>query len=329
MRSRLMRGFILLLVLSCASSAPATIRLPWPAGHRGSDVFPSRGDTLLVTFPVEFDVLPPNKLYVRGEPITRVRLTVSPAGRLLLNGVGVVPWEKCPDIPVVRNEERYLRVFGDIPYVRDLMDLRGKRASEATECYYAARDSLRVLAYRTDGAARAAEASEMEASEEALQAIRELDGGALVDWEKPAVARHGSISLWWKGENRKGGFSFEGCGAPRRTADAVEAAASAPSMPTGRDKARYAVALYDAMTCDPGPVWCVITCGGWSQFGGVGDIAKAEAALEAARNFEDYEEGLLGRLAIMEIVGLEQEMAGRQRLMEEGGASDEQGVPAN
>lgn len=323
MRSTLIRGLFLLAALTSALSAAAAIRLPWPAGHRGSDVFPSRGDTLFVTFPVEFDVLPPNRLYVRGERITRVRFTVSPAGRLLLNGVGVVPPEKCPDIPVVRAEETYLRVFGDIPYVRELMDSQGKRASEATKCYYAARDSLRVLAYRTYGAARAAEASEMEASEETLQAIREFDGGALVDWEKPAVAGHGLISLWWKGENRKSGFSFEGCGAPPRTSDGALVAPSAPRTPTGRDKARYAVALYDAVTCDPGPTWRVITCGGSSQFGGVEDIAKAEAALEAARNFEECEEGLLGRLAILEIVGREQEMAGRQRLMEEGGASSE------
>jgi len=329
MHAALSIGLALLLATPVTLAASATITVPRPPGHRGSEIFPASGDTLSVTFPVEFDVLPHNRLYVRGERLTRVQLTTAPGDTLFLNGVPVMPFGRCPEVPVVFTEEMYLRLYGDVPYVQRLMNSRGMSASAAFECFVVAMDSLRLVTARVYQEARDRGATRSEATAAAIEEMPALDKHGLVNWQAPIVAGSGSVRLRWNGQSGQRAFGFAGYSTSQDTTGVDTDRRSAAAMPSEREKAGYAVRLYDAMTYAPEPLWRVITCGGWSQWGGFERAERAERVLEAARSFAEYEEGVLSRLAVTEIVGREQEEAARQQRGNPEGEVTEQGVPPN
>lgn len=234
------------------------------------------GERAVVRLPLEFEVAPGNRLYLHGERVSRVELTTSPGESLYLNGVPILPaahrdapWYEPP------SDEDYLRWFGDVPFVQELI-ASGGSPSDAAEKYIEERERVTHALWMVYAEVRE-EQDVPSAVDAALARLPELDTLGLIDWEREPIASGGySVKLYWKGIKRS------------RWTMLMEPSNDAESrIPSEPAKAARATMLYEALT-SPKPCWCFIGLGGFDLLCGKESVAEVEAELSNSLRTGDF-----------------------------------------
>ena len=253
------------------------------------------GERALVALPIQFQVLPENRLYLFGERMDSVSLTTALGDSLYLNGIAILPLVErvYPREPV--SEETYLAIYGGVPCVQELMR-GGGSARAAAGVYESAREEIIRLTGDAYSTARAAGRSQTEAVLDAYGGLSEFDTHGLIDWSQDSSASEEDVRFAWKGMIwPKAWIVLRD--APERTE---------PRVPSERDKRLKATQLYELLGMEPGPCWYLI--GGASQtLCGSDVVARALDQLELSRQLGETQPGPLLRARVREMLARERE----------------------
>lgn len=249
----------------------------------------------LVALPLGFDVLPENRLYLKGERVYHVEITTAPGDTLYLNGVPIEPVRErrvsqAEAQAPPTNDAKCLKLYGDVPYVQALVD-SGMTPREAAAEFIG--EQFRILGEleETYEEALGAGADIAEAGRRAFARLRELDRENLIDWERgPRVVKN-SIRLFWRGI--RGGHGSNLGKIP---------ALAEPRMPSQTDKRYRATMIYEALALRR-PCWVLIGAGGFGVFCGEEDLSRIQSELAAMlRDKEPRHVYLLGEAFAREIL---------------------------
>ncbi len=265
------RGILLLGLLAAAIGA-----MPVGATANGQELKYDLenldpGERALVVLPVEFEVLPDNRLYLNGERIYHVQMTTAPGDTLYLNGVAIQPVREREfprDAARTGSDEECVRLYGDIPYVQALVD-SGMSPSQAAAEFLDEKSKIWGDLSRAYEKARNAGADIPAAGRAAFARLREVDGESLIDWERRPDVAQDCIRLFWKG--KRGG---------EVTCLAEVPAFAEPRMPSESDKQHRATMIYDALALRR-PCWCLIGAGGFRIYCGEEDISRMQSELDS------------------------------------------------
>jgi hypothetical protein len=253
------------------------------------------GERALVVLPVEFEVLPENRLYLNGERIYHVQMTTALGDTLYLNGVPIEPvrerkFSRAEAEAPTDSDEECVRLYGDVPYVQALVD-SGMTPSQATAKFFGEQSRMWGELNEAYEEALSAGADIAAAGRAAFARLRALDRESLVDWgRRPEVAQN-CIGLFWKGMR----------GGEDRNLGETPALAK-PRMPSETDKRYRATMIYEALAVRQ-PCWCLIGAGGFAIYNGEEDISRMRSELDAVlRDKEPRHVYLLGEAFAREIL---------------------------
>lgn len=223
-------------------------------------------------WPIEFYVPPWSRLYLNGERIDHVRMTLAAGDSLRLNGVPVQPVRgRRPSVPdgFADWDEFSMHTYRNVPYVQALV-ATGTKPGEAAASFNASRSKVWGLLEDAYAAARETGLDVAGAGIQAFAMLREADCDGLIDWgRRPAVVQN-AILLYWKGLPFGDGHDLG-----RR-----------PDTPTSpelieKDKRLRAAMIRDALV-GPKPCWCIIGVGGFGLYHGGEDLSRMTAELDEA-----------------------------------------------
>jgi len=282
----------IIAVLAVGASNSASPPVPVRTADADTLHYSILADTLHVRFPFEFEIPESNRLYLLGERIRTARFTSAPGGTLYLNGIAVMPRFKCKPDTVRLTDEQYARLYGDVPYFRQLLS-QGATPAQAGRAYNAARERL-VSTLRSVYRQARATGSDMNASSQAAhEALLDLDTLGLVDRERSTHSSWNYVFLSWAGMPGEEGIEF---------GDEVLGPTQRP-MPTEEQKARHVLQMHRLLGTRSTSIWYIITCGGMAQFGDPKAVAEAQRQLDLARATGEITRGMLSPGTIKEIIG--------------------------
>lgn len=256
----------------------------------------SPGERALVSLPLEFEVLPGNRFYLYGKRVFRVQLATAEGDSLYLNGVPILPVrtrEIPPSEVFACSDEEGRKVYGDVPFVESRV-AEGVSVGNAASEYLRAREELMIQLGKAYYRARASGADISTAGRAAFERLQQLEGSALVDWERGPKAVKNCIRLFWLGMRGAEVLCFND--APEETLQRAR---------SEEDKRYMATMIYEALAVRE-PCWCLIGAGGFRIYSGKQDVSRLERELDAVlREREPRPIYLLDEHVVREI--LEQE----------------------
>ena len=227
------------------------------------------GERALAKLPLEFDVAPENRLYLYGERAYSVRLVADAGDSLRLNGIPILPRRTAPPASEEHPEEQWLQVYGDVPFVKDLLRT-GAAASDAGRLYESRQRDVRDGLLRVYEEARQNGHDRASAIGVAFSRLHDIDTMKLTDWKSGAEPTPTGIDLHWKGLPGLTGLYLG------------DAAEREDSLPTEDEKRLRATMIYERLAVLPGPCWYVIGDGFVATIYGQDNVARALKQLRIA-----------------------------------------------
>lgn len=240
----------------------AVLIAPGPAGANGDSV---------VSVPLHFDVPDGNRLYVYGELTPSVSLTSSRAGSLLLNGaiVNVNPMGAPKRHPTL-SDEALSRIYGDVPYFRDLLE-RGAFVQEAGVRFHRELRRLSQSAYDAYTEAIASGLSSVEASGVARDAMLSADTLDLVYVDPDCEFYDAGFRYRERGIVGMAGLTLPDAGQTMRRPG-----------PSASSNAGYVEWVSSSLVLGVKPCWCFIHRSGEIAFVGRQMVDAVGAQVESA-----------------------------------------------
>lgn len=281
-----------LIAISVGLTQPSEGDAPGPDGMLAPHVM---GHSLL-SLPVSFDVLEHKRLYVNGERITHVELTLSSGDTLYLNDTPVMPLNCSLPDPTPEEIDRFMRVRGNVPYVAEMISA-GVTPQEARRRYYSAQSGIGFRAWLLYRAEREMGRRPAEACSLAFAQLPFWDAHGVVDWQGETMSSGTWIGIDWL-DGRGGRTSFQ----------LVDVAPH--TLPPSNDpyaKEWRAAQLHRVLTLGAHPSWFVVAgCSVWT-FEHPEQVALAAAQLDRYAGSGEYTAGPLPRYVVEQIVDVSAE----------------------
>ena len=257
------------------------------------------GERALVKLPLSFEVGPNNRLYVYGERVDSVNLSIGSGDTLLLNGKPIEPRLQPPPRDPEVVEVMWRRVGREIPFVQEKL-AGGASAADAGEQWEAEVLKIRSLLFEEYREHRARGLSEEGAAAAAFSRLEEFDVHQLIDWSRRNSVEGSTVTYSTKGISLTAHLALE---------DILLAESSPPAKArhsTLRDKLRLATELYESLVLGPGPCWYILSWGGTTVLCGEDSVALALAQVAKARETGEEQDGVLPADLASRIAGQEE-----------------------
>lgn len=257
------------------------------------------GERALVKLPLSFEVGPNNRLYVYGERVDSVNLSIGSGDTLLLNGKPIEPRLQPPPRDPEVVEDMWRRVGQNVPFIQERL-AEGASATDAGEQWEA--EVLRIRSQLVEEYRKHRERGLLEeaAAAAAFDRLEEFDIHQLVDWSRRNSVEGSTVAFSTKG------FSI----LQRLQLEDILLAESQPSTrvqhSTLRDKLRLATELYESLVLGPGPCWYSLSWGGTTVLCGEDSVALALAQVAKARETGEEQDGVLPADLASRIAGQEE-----------------------
>jgi hypothetical protein len=221
----------------------------------------------------EFDVLAGDRLYLYGERVCHVRLTMSPADSLRLNGIPIyptaqrpIPWEHVP------TDEERVSWYADVPYVQALL-ASGVGPGKTWRMFERERYRILDRLHAVYAEARRGGESVQAAGKQAFAQLRDIDKEGLVDWDREPAVADNYIKLAWKG------IKFAHVETLSDVVPVREAPRPPQPMPTEDDRRARATEIHEALALRE-PCWCFIGLAGFRLLCGEEMASRLQAELD-------------------------------------------------